>query len=32
MTFMTAYPVEAMRYRKAGFDVFWNGITRNTDS
>ncbi len=32
MAFMTAYPAEATRYRKVGFDVFWNGVTRNTDS
>jgi hypothetical protein len=31
MGFMTAYPDEAGRYRKIGFEVFWNGVARDTD-
>lgn len=31
MTFMTAYPEEAGRYRKVGFEVFWNGVAREMD-
>ncbi|MFT4438508.1 TetR/AcrR family transcriptional regulator [Caballeronia sp. 15715] len=32
MAFMTVCPAEAGRYRKIGFDVFWNGIARNARS
>ncbi|WP_438396636.1 TetR/AcrR family transcriptional regulator [Caballeronia sp. DA-9] len=30
MGFMSAFPDEADRYRKVGFDVFWNGVARHS--
>jgi AcrR family transcriptional regulator len=31
MAFMNVYPEEAKRYRKVGFEVFWNGVAHEVD-